>query len=563
MLKNWKEYIPLSIISFLYILLLTWKIPFFGMDYMNIPVFSKAWDYQLLNYGFEFYFRPVENAVYYVFLHLFGIEPLPFRIFKALMIVGVVCFIYYFVKKTTENKKIACLASIFFLLTSTVLQSVMFIYDFEIVAQFFMLAGAYYFFKIYEAEKPVWRDILLFCICLYLALLTKESTKIFIGVLAGYSISSALWNQTWKKEKYLILPILFLLFTAMNPGILLGLKGHSSGTVLHSLFNWFSPYNIIFFLKYFVLSTFSIIFILGLLTYEARKYKLIQEYFGISIPIFFGIWFLITSILTLIVPMADTRYAIVPLLPFIISSFMLIGIFYKKYRPVNKHIFFLAIILVIVNIGINLAMSLKYSYGFGNYITLVEESYRWTESKYNESIFFYTDSTAHFFGKYNNLYLEYSYINDSITLPLFFFALQSPLKTKEKNTSQLITTFIKGPQCFMLYAQGNQTTTFASLITYSENKFIYIFPNETELEYCTIELSARFLLSQKITLTLVGDTENATHVLSPPVGKYKYCEYQCPKFINNETKITAIEVTGSDSFLTKIYGGTVHYIEKI
>ncbi len=558
MFKEWKEYLPLSLITFLYILLLTWNIPFFWMDYSNILVLSKFWDYNLLKYGFEFYFRPLENLIYYVFLHLFGIEAMPFRILKALTVVGVVCFVYYFVKKNIDNRKIAYCASLFFLITSTVLQSVMLIYDFEIVAQFFMLCALYFFFKIYDSKPVQGKDIFWFMSLVYIALLLKESTKVFLGVLFLFVIIQGIFYHNWKKILLCIMP--FLLFLAVKPGMLIGLQSPSSGSLINFLISWFDYHNFVLFIQYFVIAIFFILILMLGIFFRRRKEKMMAEP---KPMLFFGLWFLVCALLTSIVPMADLRYAIVPFLPFVIFAGIYIGKNQQYFCSANKFIIMVFMALFVLNCTLNVGLSVKYRYGYGNFFIVLDESHEFAELNYANSTFIYTDSTAHFFEKTSNIYLEYSYINDSISLPLFFFALQSPLQTKEKETAHLIETFQKGPQCFMLYEQGTETITSGSLLLSSENTLSYIFPNETRIEYCTIELNTRFLLPQEITVTLIGDTENATTAFSPPVGKYKSCEYQCPVFANNETKIKTIKITSSDSFLTKVYDGTVHYIEKI
>src|SRR3989338_8436786 len=124
------------VVSFVYILLLTIGIPFYWWDNVNLSKFSGEWQNDSLTYGFEFAFRPLENVVYFVFLHIFGVIATPFHILKALAAASVVSFIYFFVEKLTGEKKIAIFAALFYLTTASLLQSVMFIYDFEIIAQF-------------------------------------------------------------------------------------------------------------------------------------------------------------------------------------------------------------------------------------------------------------------------------------------------------------------------------------------------------------------------------------------------------------------------------------------
>lgn len=540
-------------ISFFYTLLLTWNIPFYWMDYINIPVFSKEITYSTLSYGQEFYFRPVENVVYYIFLHIFGAYALPLRIFKALFFAGVVCFIYYFVKKYTNNQRVAGAASIFFMTLSTVLQSIMLIYDFEIIAQFFMLAAVYYFLKAFENEDNKWKYLVMFSVLTYIALLTKESTKVFVGIFFAFLLLHLVLYKSWNKLKFFIIASLLLLFVAVQPGILIGLESPSSGALLSFFVNWFDINNVLLFLKYLLISGFSILL---LFFYMVLTNKAIPE--KKEAVLFFALWFVATAFLTAIVSMVDVRYAIVALLPFVIFTGILVGDYFSATKSVKNFFLWAIIILFIFNICINVGLSAKYRYGFGNFFIVLDESHNFVETTYTNNTFIYTDSTAHFYGfSEKNNYIEYGQLNELEKKDAFFFSLQSPLQTKEQETAQLVKTFQKGPQCFMLYESRNE-----SIMTHNIFDNTYEFSEPTILLYCTIELKTRFILPSDIVVAFIGDTENVTMTISPPVGKSKSCEYICPVFENNKTAVQKIVIFHQDNFLTEIYSAKVHYVEK-
>ena len=153
--KIWQEYIFLFVISFSYILLFTAGIPFYWYDNINIYKFSQEWQSSLLTYGFEFAFRPLENVTHYLFFHLFGVEAFPLRILKAIAAATVAFLIYRTVKKTTGEKRIALIGAFFFLTATTLLQSIMLIYDFEIITESFLMIALLFFF----ATFPRWSEV--------------------------------------------------------------------------------------------------------------------------------------------------------------------------------------------------------------------------------------------------------------------------------------------------------------------------------------------------------------------------------------------------------------------
>lgn len=569
-----KIYSLLFIFSFIYILLLTIGIPFYWQDYTNLYLLSGAWEQNSLTVGFEFAFRPLGNFIYFLFFHSFGLITVPFRLLKALATAGVVLGIYFFVEKNTGQKKIAMFAALFYLTASAVLQSVMLIYDFEIIVQFLLLLGVYFFFKAYEAEKPEWKNVVLFIVIITLAILTKESAKVFVGVLCLFVL---LLNG--KKLKYFIVPSLILLFLAAKPEIIFGLEIPYSASLVDFILSEYSIGNFILFIKYLVLSTFGVLVVLSILSLlyiKDKKMSLFNSFSAFKerirvketqLLLFFCLWFFVTALLTAVVPMVDKRYAIVPLLPFTIASSMCIGRMYKGIMW-RKWVSLLIIIFISVTIVFNIGMALKYRYGFGNFFILLDEAYTFTETNYRNSILFYTDSIAHFHNFFtlptNNEYFEYHYFNESKSQnkTVFFYALVGKLQIKERNKAALETTFLKGPQCFMLYTLQEREITEIKLEEDEEQQFVYNFREETPLDYCSIEIETRFLIPQEVEITIIGENENVTTTINPPLGKYKSCEYLCHSLGN----VTKVEVKVEQSFfsglLNKIYSAKLRVIEK-
>ena len=584
--KTWQEYIFLFVISFSYILLFTAGIPFYWYDNINIYKFSQEWESDILTYGFEFAFRPLENVTHYLFFHLFGVETFPLRILKAIAAATVAFLIYRTVKKTTGEKRIALIGAFFFLTATTLLQSIMLIYDFEIITESFLMIALLFFFDAWEQENPSCYKICFGVIFIYLALLTKESAKVFVGVFALFVVFQCLLKD-WRRLKYFGIPILLLLFLTLKPGILLGIKSPTSASLLQVMFDWYRTENFTLFLKYLLISSFGVIAIMltiiGRMFYEKKnKFFSYLELIQIKkrlenngVLIFFGVWFLCAAALTAVVPMADRRYALVPFLPFTIFSFIFIGKNFKKYLLPQKSILYILVVLLFINFVVVGGMDIKYGYGFGNFFILLDESHKYTEEQVNTT-FIFTDTIAHYYNFFGvsgngNIYREYHQWNRTAkTKATYFFSMHEPLATPEKVTAALEKTFVKGPECFMLYNFQEANITFISVEEEKQQKgnFIYTFPNETKetkTSYCSLEIETRFFVPEKVTITVVWENETVMQTVQVPIGKQKSCEYVCPS-LNNDVELKAISVTRTDAkwydYLNEISRVEVHIKEE-
>lgn len=544
--------------SFFYIFLLTYGIPFFWADYINVISLSKEWHYDLLWRGEEFYFRPLENLVYWTSLHLFGVEELPLRIFKALLFMGVTFFIYYFVQKSTENHHIAFLAALFYGTLSAVLQSVTFIYDFEIVVQFFLLSATWFFFKAYGEEKPVWKNIVIFVVLVYLALITKESAKIYGGIIVVF----ILFNN-WKKLKQWGIPLLIIFFISIKPGLLLGLDSKSD-MVFSALLSWGDSNNFFLFLKYWLVSSYGIILTLVYIFFKKWHEKEECQENNTNTKkylVFFGVWFVLSSLLTILAPMADIRYATIPMLPFIIFSF--IGLYSLKFF--KKKMKLLLIFLIVLTITTNTAFSLKYRYSFGSFVTLVDDVYEYTEQEYSNRIIMYTDKNPKYYGRessVNNTHRVYDQ-GDPFQLPksntnnTLYLALEKALVNGLHTGIVLEKTIIKGPHCSMVYRPTNGSVEEISLgikegDTTLEKTYSYSFPENNKPHSCSVQIGTRFLMPQKIQITMMGEKEEITEEIQPPLGKYKICEYRCPSFSDTANDIKKIEIHSPENIFNRV-----------
>lgn len=121
---------------------------------------------------------------------------------------------------------------------------------------------------------------------------------------------------------------------------------------------------------------------------------------------------------------------------------------------------------------------------------------------------------------------------------------------------------MKGPQCFMLYKLQEEEIAEFSLESDMEKQFVYTFPEQISLSYCSIEIETRFFIPQIIEVTLIGENENVTTIISPPLGKYKSCEYVCPSLGN----MTKVEVKTEQSLLkglfNKMYSAKLRVVKK-
>ena len=515
-----KEYYFLFILSFAYILLMTFNFPFFQQDYVNMSLVESGWSYEKLSSGFEFYFRPIENLIYFVFLNIFGMNALPFRIFKTAIAAGVFCMIYHLIKRYSENKNIAFLGGVFYLTSPAVLASVFLIYDFEILMQLIVLVSFLFFIDFFEKNEFEYKKIMIFLLLIYLAVITKESSKVFIGVIIS---TMFLLN---KKNVKLIILCLILLFLAIKPGFLLGFSSSQSTNMFKILFEWSASDNLKIFAKNFLFLSFGILTsLIILLLIKIKNIKTQGLKFNLNKTIFFWfIWFLLTSISALFVPMSEARYMAVQFLPFTLFAFTIIS---KKFSNLNKKLKSLLIIFILASIIFNFTLSIQFRYGQMNFFKVLDESHHFFEKNYeNSTLSFFGGDTFYYpmiTSENNNSYFPRGGTFQNDTNKIFFLE-----GTSKNRQGKLERTFVEGPYCLMIYGS-----------------------KENISNYCSVEIETKFFYPQKIEINIIGEQQTFTRLIRPPLGKIVSCEYLCPEF-NESLKKKSINITTNKNRFNKI-----------
>lgn len=518
--NKFKKYL-LFVISFIFIFSITFNFSFFMHDFINVYLLSGEWNYSQLGRGYEFYFRPLENFVFYIFLHSFGMNALPFRIFKAIIAAGVFCLIYYYIEKYSENRKMAFLGSLFYITSPGVLASIFLIYDFEIVMQLIILSAFYFFIDIFEKKELNFKNVVIFLFLIYLAGLTKESSKVFIGAIMIF-----LFLFKEKSFKIILLSCI-LIFFALKPGFFLGFSGSQTSNMFMTLLQWTLLDNFKIFLKNFLSLSFGVLVSILLVMPKLRINKIL---------LFWGIWFLLTSASTLFIPMSEARYLAVQFLPFTLFSFIIIGRGFNEISfssKITKIVRTSIIILITISILFNLTVSFKHVYGQMNFYKAIGEAHDYFENKhYNSTLSFFGGDT--FFYPMiiwkNNYVARLEAINKySNNSNLFFLE-----GTSKNRRGSLEKTFVTGPYCLMIY--GNEKRNSSS---------------------CSVELETYFKYPQSLKLTLISLNESLMYYLNPPVGKKVSCEYLCPESSKN-LEITSINITKENGRFNKILDFKVH-----
>ena len=526
--------IVLFIVVVMYFLIMTIGVPFFLMDYINISIVETGWKYEKLSVGQEFYFRPLENALYFGSYALVGNTPLLLRVVKAFAAGGVMILIYYFIQETTKENKIAFLGSLVYASLSAVLMSITLVYDSEILCNLFLLLATYFFLKSYHDEKPSVIHTTLFIIFNYCAILIKESGKLFVGIVLLFIIVT----NRGKLKKYL-LALVILLIISTYPGTFLDLKNPQADIIFGYIMEWFSIINIIYFLKYFIISCFFILLLI--LIINIKKPQIWKEVIKNNTFIFFAIWFFYTLFLTLGIPMVDSRYATVPLSPFIVCTFIFMGMFYASEKEnMKKLLKYLFIFFILFTLMLNLGLSLKTRYGYVNFFIGLNDAYTYVEETYvNKAVVIFGTSTyflnAH---KTKNTY-QSSAQNISENAGIFI----SDGTQKFKGDFIFTNQFKTGPYCFSVYTKSNTTSRLYEM----EQKEGFMYDFSEKVDSCSIEIETQFYLPGNLIIEFKTDNQIARTTITPPLGKQSICEYSCAY-----KNITQIHIFEENSLFNKI-----------
>ncbi len=148
----------------------------------------------------------------------FGWEPFPYFFFKVLFIAGTSTIVFLFLYESTSSRFFATSGAFFFISLPSVFSSLLFMYDFGIIAEFFIILSFFLFLK-YEMheEKLSLRNrvgiLYLFILSLItlLGLKTKASTLIIPAVLFLYLL------LFMRKRITFYIPYFIFAFLFINP----------------------------------------------------------------------------------------------------------------------------------------------------------------------------------------------------------------------------------------------------------------------------------------------------------------------------------------------------------
>lgn len=136
---------------------------------------------------------------------------------RTLFVTGISLFIFYFLSISTKKSIIAALGSIFYVTLPPVFSSTWLWGDAELIAEFFMFAALFFFYKltqmIEEGKKNRFQKItyiILFILFFMLSFRTKETTKIFIVIVPLLTIMFYRKLFWWMLTPFFI--ILYYLF---------------------------------------------------------------------------------------------------------------------------------------------------------------------------------------------------------------------------------------------------------------------------------------------------------------------------------------------------------------
>ena len=219
----WKGMLLLGLAALAYAGFLTQGEHLFDNDYDWIASARIGWIEilgQVFNpisedWGFEN--RPVQVLCFKALYALFGYTPVPYYAFKALLFSGVVCSIAFFCLRAELGPRVAFTAAGIFTLSSPVFSSLLWISDFELLAQLTILA-AFGSFLAQERRNLYDNDryrFYLYQAGIFLLLLlghhTKGSAKLIPAILFGY----LLLHRRHTLKRYL--PLLGLMALAVVP----------------------------------------------------------------------------------------------------------------------------------------------------------------------------------------------------------------------------------------------------------------------------------------------------------------------------------------------------------
>jgi hypothetical protein len=166
--------LPILIWTLLYIPYIS--TPFLSDDYVFIIKYSDS-PFVFDDAGF---FRPAFSSVFYIFLKIFGADPVPFRLLNLLLHLGCSVLVFKITERLSSSFIISYIAALFFLLNPLQAEAALWISGLqETLWVFFVLAAM----AVYIRKKELTASSILFTtIFITLSLLSKETAVCFIAL---------------------------------------------------------------------------------------------------------------------------------------------------------------------------------------------------------------------------------------------------------------------------------------------------------------------------------------------------------------------------------------------
>jgi len=288
---------------------------FLGNEILNNFIFGILSFLRLLPH------RPMALWTYHYLLRIFGFNPWGFHLFKSIF-VGLSAVIIYQLTYTKSK-------TFFYIFNGIVWASAIWICDWEIVSQFFMLASVYCFEK--RKEHFIYYPLLI--ITVILGNLYKDSSKAIPVFIILYMLTRLIMNRKYEKEE-IIDSLFILIITALPVGIIF--------LTFQSISISLNPGNLIV----FTLLTFAIgneMLIRGIKDNEKDEEG--EKYLTKNLLYF--IWLMTVLALSILIPAVEFRH----LLPIVVPLTLFMQTNDEKF-PSKKYIGFIIGLIVTWILGI-------------------------------------------------------------------------------------------------------------------------------------------------------------------------------------------------------------------
>lgn len=181
-----------------------------GKSYLDIPSFFLPWN----DLGYAFY-RPLSRELYgFLMLNLFNLNPLPYHIVNALLILLVGICTFKFVGLVTKNTLVQLLAIFFYSLSAVHSVELYYLSSSQtLFAAFFVMLTLINYYKYLEYDK--FSHFLLSAIFFFLGIISHESAVVVIPIVGILSLYKKGLGFIFSKS-FFLLTLPFLLIFSMR-----------------------------------------------------------------------------------------------------------------------------------------------------------------------------------------------------------------------------------------------------------------------------------------------------------------------------------------------------------